>query len=75
MSRAQAESERDRLQRDDHQHTYVVRERSADEWEVVRIDLPRPPARLVAEQGKPVDAPEDLRPSSIRQIPPFPGFG
>lgn len=74
MTREEAEAERERLQRDDH-HTYFVREQPIGEWEVVRTNLPRPTSNVVAERGEPADAPEDLRPSSIRQIPPYgPGF-
>lgn len=75
MRRAEAEAERDRLQRDDREHTYLVRERPAGQWEVIRTNIPRPASDVVAERGKPTDAPEDLRPSSVRQIPPYgPGF-
>lgn len=75
MRREAAEAERERLQRDDHQHTYFVREQPVGEWEVVRTNLPHPTSDVVATQGKPVDVPDDLRPSSIRQIPPYgPGF-
>ena len=75
MRREDAEAERQRLQQDDHQHTYVVRERPAGEWEIVRMNIPRPTSTVVAERGEPEDVPEDLRPSSIRQIPPIgPGF-
>jgi hypothetical protein len=35
-----AEAQRETLQRDDHQHTYVVREHPAGEWEVVRMNIP-----------------------------------
>lgn len=75
MRREEAEAERERLQRDDRAHTYFVREQPAGEWEVVRTNVPHASSDLVAERGKARDAPEDLRPSSIRQIPPFgPGF-
>ena len=77
MRREEAEAQRERLQRDDHDHTYVVREQPLGEWEVVRTNLPRPTADVVAEPGKPAALPEDPRPSLIRQIPPYgpPGFG
>lgn len=75
MRREQAEAEREKLQRDDHQHTYFVRERSVGEWEVVRTNIPRPTSDVSAERGEPTDVGEDFRPSSIRQIPPIgPGF-
>jgi hypothetical protein len=76
MRREEAEAERERLQRDDHQHTYVVREQPAGEWEVVRLNLPHRTSDVVAERGKPADVPDDPRPSIVRQIPPYgPGFG
>ena len=42
MGREDAEAERERLQRDDHEHTYFVREQPSGEWEVVRTNIPRP---------------------------------
>ena len=75
MTREEADAECGRLQRDDRKHTYFVRERPAGEWEVVRMNFPRPTSDVVAEQGAPADVSEDFRPSSIRQIPPIgPGF-
>ncbi len=76
MRRGEAEAKRERLQRDDHEHTYFVREQPVGEWEVVRTNIPRPTSHVVAERGKPADVPEDPRPFIIRQIPPYgPGFG
>ena len=77
MRREEAEAEREKLQRDDHQHTYVVREQPVGEWEVVRTNIPRPTSDVVAERGEPADVPDDPRPFIIRQIPPYgpPGFG
>lgn len=77
MRREAAEAERARLQADDDQHTYVVREQPVGEWEVVRMNIPRPPANVMAERGEPGDVPEDTRPFIIRQIPPYgpPGLG
>lgn len=75
MRREEADAERERLQRDDREHTYFVREEPAGEWEVVRTSIPRPSPDVLAERGEPVDMPDDFRPSSIRQIPPIgPGF-
>lgn len=75
MNREEADAERDRLQRDDREHTYFVREQPAGEWEVVRTNIPHPTPDVVAERGEPTDTREDFRPSSIRQIPPIgPGF-
>lgn len=75
MKREEADAERERLQREDRDHTYFVREQSAGEWEVVRTNLRRHTSDVVAEQGKPTDVREDFRPSSIRQVPPIgPGF-
>jgi hypothetical protein len=79
MRRQDAEAHRDRLQQEDQAHTYVVRERSPGDWEVVRLDLARRIANVRAEQGKPANPqtrkpanpPEDPRPSLIRQIPPY----
>ena len=52
MGREEAEARRERLQRDDHKHTYVVREHPAGEWEVVRTNIPRPTShRVVAGSG------------------------
>lgn len=77
MRREDAEAERQRLQHDDHQHTYLVREQPTGEWEVVRLNIPRPTSHVLAERGKPADAPEDQRPFIVRQIPPYgpPGLG
>jgi len=77
MRREEAEAERERLQRDDHRHTYVLREQPVGEWEVVRINLPHRISDVVAERGAPADVPEDPRPFIVRQIPPYgpPGFG
>jgi len=71
MRRDDAEAERDRLQHDDHDHTYLVRERSDGDWEVVRVDLAHRVRELRAERGDPTDPPPDPRPSLIRQIPPY----
>ncbi len=77
MRREEAEAERERLQRDDHQHTYFVRAQPSGEWEVVRTNIPRPTSHVVAERGEPADAPEDPRPFIVRQMPSYgpPGFG
>jgi hypothetical protein len=77
MTREAAEAERERLQRDDPQHTYVVREQPVGQWEVVRTNIPRPTSHIVAERGEPTDVPDDPRPFITRQIPPYgpPGFG
>ncbi len=78
MRRIDAELLRDRLQREDQDHKYLLREQPEDEWEVVRIGLPPSgPQHLRAEHGEPADLPEDPRPSLIRQIPPYgpPGLG
>lgn len=75
MRREDAEAERERLHQEDREHTYFVREHPAGEWEVVGTGIPRPNSDVVAERGAPVDVPDDLRPSSVRQIPPYgPGF-
>lgn len=75
MTREEADAERERLQRDDREHTYFVREQPAGEWEVVRTNIARPTSDVAAERGKPAEVGEDFRPSSIRQIPPIgPGF-
>lgn len=75
MGHAEAEAERQRLKRDDHEHTYVVREQPAGEWEVVRINLPHRTSDVVAERGEPADVREDARPFIVRQIPPYGGPG
>ena len=52
MRREEAEAQRERLQRDDHEHTYVVREQPAGEWEIVRTNIPRPTSHhIVAARG------------------------
>ena len=48
MRREEAEAERERLQREDHQHTYFVREQPIGEWEVVRTNIPHPTLHGVA---------------------------
>jgi hypothetical protein len=42
MNREEAEAQRETLQRADHEHTYVMREQPAGEWEVARTNIPRP---------------------------------
>lgn len=42
MTREEAEAQRERLQGDDHEHTYVVREQPTGECEVVRMNIPHP---------------------------------
>ncbi|MFZ1992736.1 MAG: hypothetical protein WAU75_01400 [Solirubrobacteraceae bacterium] len=71
MRREDAEAQKDRLQSDDHDHTYIVRGRSDGEWGVVRIDLPHQTSDVTAEWGKPTAPANDPRPSLIRQIPPY----
>jgi hypothetical protein len=51
MRREEAEAERKRLQRDDHEHTYVVREQSVGEWDVVRMNLPHRTSDVVVNGG------------------------
>jgi len=76
MRHEEAEAERQRLQRDDPEHTYFVREQPPGEWQVVAIDVSHPASDVVAERGEPTSPPEDPRPSLVRQIPPYgpPGF-
>jgi len=73
MERTEAEAERDRLQSADRAHSYLLRERPGGDWEVVRIDLAQQARKLKAERGDPSDPPPDMRPSAIRQIPPYGG--
>jgi hypothetical protein len=47
MRREEAEAQRERLQQDDYEHTYVAREQPAGGWEVVRINLPHPTSHCV----------------------------
>ncbi len=68
--REEAKAQQDRLQRDDHDHTYIVRKRHDGGWEVVRVDLVHRTSDVRAERGKPADPHADPRPSLIRQIPP-----
>ena len=51
MRHEEAEAERQRLQRNDHEHIYVVRAQPSGEWEVVRTNIPRPASVAVAERG------------------------
>jgi hypothetical protein len=51
MGRDEAEAERERLQRDDRQHTYFVREQPSGGWEVVRTNVAPPTSHVVAERG------------------------
>jgi hypothetical protein len=71
MRRHEAEAQRERLQRDDHNHTYLVTERSQGNWDVVRVNRGHGAFDLRAERGDPADPPPDPRPSLIRQIPPY----
>jgi hypothetical protein len=59
MRREDAEAHKDRLQPDDHHHTYLERGGPGGEWEVVRIDLTHRISRLRAEQGRPTDPHDD----------------
>ena len=47
MRRDEAEVQRERLQRDDREHTYFVLEQPAAEWEVVRTNIPHPTSHHV----------------------------
>jgi hypothetical protein len=47
MRREEAEAQRERLQQDDHEHTFFVREQ-AGEWEVVRTNIPQPISHYAA---------------------------
>ncbi len=71
MRRQDAEAQKDRLQRDDREHTYIVRDRPGGQWEVVRIDLAHRTSGVRAELGNPTEPQADPRPSLIRQIPPY----
>jgi hypothetical protein len=52
MRREEAEAKRERLQGDDREHTYFVREQPVGEWEVVRTNIPRPTSpAVVAGRG------------------------
>ena len=76
MRREDAEARQTRLQADDPQHTYLVRQLPDGDWSVVRIDLPHRSSELIGERGKATEVHEDPRPSLFRQIPPVgpPGF-
>jgi hypothetical protein len=71
MRREEAEAQRARLQQEDREHTYFVREPAAGEWEVVCANLRRPALDVVAERGEPAEVREDPRPFIVRQIPPY----
>jgi hypothetical protein len=71
MTRQEAEARRELFQRDDHEHTYLVREQPPGQWEVVQIDLQRPSANTVAERGEAADVRDDPRPFISRLIPPY----
>ena len=62
---------REMFQRDDHEHTYFVREQPAGQWEVVQIDLRRPSLDVVAERGEAAAVRDDPRPFISRLIPPY----
>jgi hypothetical protein len=47
MRPEEAEAHRERLQRGDDEHTYVVREHPAGEWEVVGVNIPHPTSHYV----------------------------
>lgn len=71
MTREEAEARRELFQRNDHEHTYFVREQPVGQWEVVRTDLRRLSLDLVAERGEGADMPDDPRPFISRLIPPY----
>jgi hypothetical protein len=71
MTREEAESERLRLQHNDHEHTHVAREQPSGEWEIVKIGIRRSTSDVVAQRGEPAAPPEDLRSSLIRQVGPY----
>jgi hypothetical protein len=59
MRREEAEAQRESLQRDDHEHTYGVREKPAGKWDIVRTNIPRPTSHDVVacrEAAPPTDA-------------------
>jgi hypothetical protein len=47
MKREEAEAQRERLQRDDHDHRYVVREQPAGDWDIVRTNMSPPTSHCV----------------------------
>ena len=52
LRRQEAEAQREKLQRDDHQHAYFVREQPSGECEVVRANIPGPTSHyVVARRG------------------------
>jgi hypothetical protein len=52
MRREDAEAQRERLQRDDHEHRYFLRELPVGKWDVVRTNIPRPTLpHVVAGRG------------------------
>ena len=75
MTRAEAEAEAARLSREHPQraaHRWLARERSADEWEVVRIALPAgtridPLTATIEANPRPSPA-DDPRPNTWRDL-------
>jgi hypothetical protein len=53
MRREEAEAQRETLQRADHEHTYVVREQPAGEWEVAWTNIPGPTSHPVGARRGP----------------------
>lgn len=64
MRRIDAEFLRERLQREDPDHQFLLREQPQNQWQVVRLDVR---ARRFAA----FDPPGDLRPFLVRQVPPY----
>ena len=65
MRHKEAEAERERLQRNDRQHTYFVREQPSGEWEVVRTNIPRPTAHVVTQRGAASPTTDAERPAEL----------
>ena len=77
MRREEAEAQLLKIQQDDREHTYLLRESEAGVWRIVRIDIPSPPSSVLAERGEPAESREDVRSFISRLIPPYgpPGLG
>jgi hypothetical protein len=70
MRRQDAEAHRERLQRGDREHTYVVREQTGGAWEVVRTNIPSPlsPRMLQPVQPRHASTADDELDDAARRL-------
>lgn len=73
MTRDEADALRDRRKAEHPEFDWVVQQRAADDWAVMRLPggLRIDPGSVEGRKGEPVDLADDPRPASVRNVPPF----